>query len=588
MDALFRKIWRFLEKHPYEMFVVTLILSFFVLYVPWCRQAWDTFFTNNDKVLEIYWQTLTLLLVILIPVTGAVIRKLDKKFPEFGARIFFQQVVRVEQFWILVPFSFLLFFAGMPAIDKLSGNPIIDPEILTSIHYLLFIIWCFLFLGFFEILRKSVALFVDLGDLQNEVFYRHLSEYSRRQKTMSDDENEGPAWKLLWDGIDVKNDKWHRKFLLLFWKRQEELIRNKQYLLATTLLESFSQRYLTFGDSQKQIDVARQMNARKRCFWFSEKQMNDGRENPYAIAIRLLDIHFSIWRNLEEIENPGNGNNMDPEKWGRLSTLQRLLRSILETLFRDELGRTDDYYYSFFRCLTGFFGTVAPDKSTLSSEKYRKYLKSLPIYRPVFEAACHFDLSNYEPHAEGSGFPNQWRVLEASLEQTFSDVQRLVWLDQFIAWSRGRIDHGKTERDNVLDMALNMLFPEAYAPWMAFTFAYRALAFGKSRIAGLCSWHQNFGQSQATWTDISDIAQGKNWQVRIDQQEKGEEQKRKDVAAKIIQKLGFFGTPKDTQTLIGELQNLGESFEKERESERNRQEILDMLQAVGKLGSFVK
>ena len=83
MDALFRKIWRFLEKHPYEMFVVTLILSFFVLYVPWCRQAWDTFFTNNDKVLEIYWQTLTLLLVILIPVTGAVIRKLDKKFPEF-------------------------------------------------------------------------------------------------------------------------------------------------------------------------------------------------------------------------------------------------------------------------------------------------------------------------------------------------------------------------------------------------------------------------------------------------------------------------------------------------------------------------
>jgi hypothetical protein len=411
---------------------------------------------------------------------------------------------------------------------------------------------------------------------------------------MSDDENERPAWKLLWDGIDVKNDKWHRKFLLLFWKRQEELIRNKQYLLATTLLESFSQQYLTFGDSQKQIDVARQMNARKRWLWFSKKQMNDKTENPYAIVIRLLDIHFSTWRNLEEIENPGNGNNMDPEKWGRLSTLQRLLRSILETLFRDELGKTDDYYYSFFRCLTGFFGTVAPDKSTLSLEKYREYLKSLPIYRPVFEAAYNSHLSSYEPHAEGSGFPNRWRVLEVSLEQTFSldgtdnDVQRLVWLNQFVVWSRDHIDHGKTEWDNVLDMALKMLFPEAYAPWMAFTFAYKALAFGKSRIAGLCSWHQNFGQSQATRTDISDIAQRKNWQVRMDQREKDEEQKQKDVAAKIIQKLGFFGTPKDTQTLIGELQNLEESFEKESESERNRQEILDMLQAVGKLGSFAK
>lgn len=585
MDALFRKIWRFLGKHPYEMFVITLILSFFVLYVPWCRQAWDTFFTNNDKVLEIYWQTLTLLLVILIPVTGAVIRKLDKKFPEFGARIFFQQVVRVEQFWILVPFSFLLFFAGMPAIDKLSGNPIIDPEILTSIHYLLFIIWCFLFLGFFEILRKSVALFVDLGDLQNEVFYRHLSEYSRRQKTMSDDENEGPAWKLLWDGIDVKNDKWHRKFLLLFWKRQEELIRNKQYLLATTLLESFSQRYLTFGDSQKQIDVARQMNARKRCFWFSEKQMNDRRENPYAIAIRLLDIHFSIWRNLEEIENPGNGNNMDPEKWGRLSTLQRLLRSILETLFRDELGRTDDYYYSFFRCLTGFFGTVAPDKSTLSSEKYRKYLKSLPIYRPVFEAACHFDLSNYEPRAEGSGFPNQWRMLLEYFEKktlfTESEksrgIQRMVWSNQFLSWSGDRIGHGKTDWDDALDGALNMLFPQADASWIAWALAYRNLWLPGKRMESLCRWKKNFGHEEMYQ------------RVEKSEKEEEEEKKRKDMAACVIQGCILFDKSREyMHELIVELRALEGKFNAEPLEENNRQEILAMFEAVHDICPSVK
>lgn len=578
-------LWRWMERHAVWFAVLTAALSVFILCDPCGRRAWDTFFTHNEKVLEIYWQTLTLLLVILIPVTGAVIGKLDKKFPEFGARIFFQQVAHVERFWILIPFSFLLFFAG----DILSGNSIIDPEILTSIHYLLFVIWCFLFWGFFEILRKSVALFVDLGDLQNEVFYRHLSEYSRQQKTMSDDENEGPALKLLWDGIDAKNDKWHRKFLLLFWNRQGELIKREQYFLATTLLESFSQQYLALGDSQKQSDTT-WMNARKRWLWFHEKQMNDKTENPYAIAIRLLDIHFATWRNFEEIQDLANRSDVDNEKWVRLTNLRRLVRSMLETLFRDELGKTDDYYYFFSRCITGFFNTVAPDKSTLSSEKYQEYLESLPVYRPVFEAAHNFHLSNYEPCAEGSGFPNRWRVLEACLEQTngIDNVQRHVWLGQFLTWSRDRIDHGKKEWDNALDGALKMLFPKAYAPWMAFAFAYRALAFGKSRIAGLCSWHKNFGQSQANWTDISDIAQGANWQALSNQREQEEEQKQKDVAAKIIQRFSFFGTSGDIQALIDELKNLSGTFEKECESERNRLEILEMLKVVGGIGSFTK
>jgi hypothetical protein len=577
-----QKIGRFLECHSIGVFAVTMAMSVFLLFDPLGQRAWDTFFTNNEKVLEIYWQTLTLLLVILIPVTGAVIGKLDKKFPEFGARIFFQIVARVRQFWILIPFSFLLFFARVPVQNMPPEGISVNLEVLRIIHYLLFVLWCFLFWGFFEILRKSVALFVDLGDLQNEVFYRHLSEYSRQQKTMSDDENEGPAWKLLWDGIDVKNDKWHRKFLLLFWKRQEELIGNKQYLLATTLLESFSQRYLTFGDGQKQIDVARQMNARKRWLWFCEKQMNDKTENPYAIAIRLLDIHFSTWRNLEEIKNPGNGNNMDPKKRGRLSTLQRLVRSMLETLFRDELGKTDDYYDSFFRCLTGFFDTVAPDKSTLSPKKYQEYLESLPVYQPVFEAAYNSHLSNYEPHAEGSGFPNQWRVLEACLEQTNSidSVQRRVWLEQFCTWSRDHIDHGKKEWDNALDGALKMLFPEAYAPWMAFAFAYRALAFGKSQIAGRCSWNRNFGYDSLL-IDMSDMPE-EGWEQKHDERMMKVTRERQTIAVTIIQKFRFFGKPGQITNLIAELESLSGTLSGDSESENNRREILEMLQEIAK------
>lgn len=582
-------LWRWMERHAVWFAILTAALSVFILCDPCGRKAWDTFFTHNEKVLEIYWQTLSLLLMILVPVSLEAIKKLETDLAGFGSKVFLEEVVHVYRFWILIPFSFLLFFAKVPVRDILSDSVIIDPEILTSIHYLLFVIWCFLFWWFLSLIEQSLGLLISSGKSVLKFFHSYLGGYSKREKPKKDEDSEEESWRLLWRIIDFQKEKWHRKFLLLFWNRQGELIKREQYFLATTLLESFSQQYLALGDSQKKSDTT-WMNSRKCWLWFHEKQMNDKTENPYAIAIRLLDIHFATWRNFEEIQDPANRSDVDNEKWVRLTNLQRLVRSMLETLFRDELGKTDDYYYSFSRCLTGFFNTVALDKPTLSPEKYQEYLESLPVYRPVFEAAHNFHLSNYEPRAEGSGFPNRWRVLEACLEQTngIDNVQRHVWLEQFLIWSRDRIDHGKKEWDNALDGALKMLFPEAYAPWMAFAFAYRALAFGKSRIAGLCSWHQNFGQSQATWTDISDIAQGANWQALSNQREQEEEQKQKDVAAKIIQRFSFFGTSGDIQTLIDELENLSGTFEKECESERKRLEILEMLKVVGGIGSFTK
>lgn len=80
--------------------------------------------------------------------------------------------------------------------------------------------------------------------------------------------------------------------------------------------------------------------------------------------------------------------------------------------------------------------------------------------------------------------------------------------------------------------------------------------------------------------DVSDIAPGESWEVTHEKRKTEEEHKQKEVAVKIIQKLGFFGTPEDMHVLIGELENLAEKFANESENERNRQEILDMLRAI--------
>ncbi len=575
MDALFRKIWRFLESHYRVVFVVAAVMTVFILFDPRCRQAWDIFFTHNGRILEIYWQTLTILLVILIPVTTAVIEKLNEDLPGFGAKTFFQQVVRVRKFCVLVPFSFLLFFA-LPGKD-FPLNQIV----LTVIHYTLFILWCCLFWWFFELLRVSIRLFTDRGELTNRVFFMHLKEYDQEENSVGN-ADELAAWKLLWKRIDLQDMKWREKFLGLFWSRLESLVVAKQYVSANDLLNDFAERYLELGtwDGKKrdQREHIHWMNARKRWLWFHEKQGSDGRENPFTVVSRLLDLHLQCWEALDGWEKPGNGMISDIETWGELYGLNSILSNTLEKLFRDELDRTDDYYLSFFRCLTGFFDRVGEELLS-DTVKYVRYLKIFPIYSPVFEAA-----SKFEPQSGESDFPNQWRMLLEYFEKKtlFAEseksrgIQHTVWLNQFLSWSGRRIGHGKTDWDDTLDGALNMLFPEADASWMAWAVAYRHLSWGGSRIASLCRWDPSFGKNPAFWFSVYN----KKTQQEEKEDSEKEERKRKNVAARIIGELGFFGNKNDPSLLIGELEGLSKEFVNDVSSEHRRRGICEMLQAV--------
>jgi len=583
MDALFWKIWRFLEKHSCEMFVVTLILSFFVLYVPWCRRAWDIFFTRNEKVLDIYWQTLSFFLIVLIPILGQSFKKLEKDFAGIGAKIFFEQVVCVRRFWVLVPFSFLLFFAVLG-----KGPPSdLNQTVLTGIHYVLFVTWCFLFWRFFSLMKESIDILANRGEAIMKIFYDYLEGYQgdrKGQTKIGEDDSEEESWRKLWNIIDAQKEKWREKFLGLFWRRLEDLVATKKYASAKELLNDFVERYLELGKKRDQSEHIHWMNARKRWTWFYEKQGSDGKENPFAVVSYLLELHWQCWEVLVSWKKPGDGTTSDIETWGELYGLTHILSNTLENLFRDELDGTDDCYYSFFRCLRGFFDHVTKELSDV--EKYGRYLRSVPIYHPVFEAASRSDLWNYEPKREASVFPNQWRVLLEYFEKktlfTESEksrgIQRRVWFKQFLEWSGSRIGHGKTEWDDTLDGALNMLFPEADASWMAWAVAYMSLSSGGSRIVSLCRWKPNFGKNPTSWFSIDGSKSKEEMLIQAETKRENEDRKRKDVAARMIGELRFFGNKEDDlSSLIGELENF--KFDDEL-NEDNRQEICKMLRAV--------
>ncbi len=557
--SLFRKIWEFWEQRVWPgIFVMIIIATPFLFGF---RSVWDTFITYNTNVPEIYWQTLTILLVILIPVTTAVIEKLEKNFTGFGAKIFFEQVAQAKHFWVLFPFSFLLFFA-LPGED--SAN-----NILTFFHYILFFAWCVLFWMFFALLRKSMALFMDRGELMSEVFFEHLRVYD--DEVIEGDDEERVAWKLLWTKkIDFFSQPWREKFLLLFWKRWAGLMQSEQYVLARELLEDFSAQYLALGkENEERRKASTWINTRMSWQWFTSSGASPGKRSPDAIAIRLLEFHFDVWKRMKLAPPAGAEDAWESGKFSQLMGLQGKLNKMLEELFRDEMkGSRGDAHEFAFRCLWKFFDMVEKRFNGTESigKKYEHYLIHLPVYSPVFDAADDFSLSRYEPQGEWSGFPNRWRVLAESWQtigdKTAGAIQRQVWLTQFLRWSRDRIDHGKTERDAALDGALSMLFPEAYSPWMAFAVAYQTLSFGANRIEGLCLWRKNFGD------DTSSEHPGD-----------GEE-----LAAQIIQKYGGFGTRDQVATLITALESLAEKFVDDELSECNRTELLEMLRAV--LGQF--
>lgn len=531
----------------------------FLWYFPQVRNSWDLFFTHNANILDIYWQTLLILLTILIPVMLEIIRAMEKRFPKFGERIFFLEIIRVKRFYLLIPFSFLLFFAIAPSEEFKS-------ETLSFVHYILFVVWCFLFWELFQLLEKSIIFFVDSGDAVNTAFSNHL-------RRTDNDDIEVDKWNSLWETIDSLKFEWQKRLLLIFWQKQNSFIENKKYEVARELFENFSKSFLSLNDNKKRESL-QWINARKRWLWFHDEEFNTKEKNPYAVTLKFLKYQYEVKGLLE-----GSRKSSNSMERVSLYSLHSLITDILEKIFTDELRKTDDFYYGLFRCLRKFYSEHADAGDA--------YMSQIPIYRPVFDNANHFDLYDYDVKSSDSGFPNEWRILVRYLpvlfEKSLDGFQRLLWINNFSTWARERIDHGKQEYDNTLDAALRMLFPEAYHPWMALAFGYHTLPFGRSRLKSFFTWKRNFGIA-ISMVDSFQFDSEKtraNQNLEIEVLLKDDRSRQEDAAAEIILRLGFFGGTEEISMLVSEAKELekldiGESaFDSE-----TVQESLRMLNAI--------
>lgn len=525
----------------------------FILYIPNIRNSWDLFFTYNTKILDIYWQTLLILLTILIPVMVEILKSLTEKFPNFGARIFFLEIVHAGKFYALIPFSFLLFFA----VDH--G---VSPALLSLTHYILFVLWVLLFWQLFQLLEKSVLYFIDSGNTVNEYFEIYL----RRDDLDFDIELD--KWNSLWETIGTLKSKWQFNLLSLFWWKQERLMRKKEYELLRRLFESFFNLFLSLGNDEARLDI-QWINIRKRWLWFHDEKFSDKTENPHAIVWKLLNYHFETYKLREGL---GNADQLPDSKEMWVYGLYSLITDRLEKIFEDELKKTDDYYYGLFKCLRSFFLKHRADGD--------KYLSSVPIYRVVFDNVNHFNLYDYSPD-DDSGFPAEWRILEkylpTLLDNSFESVQRRLWINGFMEWFDGGINRNLKKYNHKMDCALSLLFPEAYQPWMAFALGYRFLSWSGSRILSLCAWEFNFGQMVSADLDghFNDSLSEQEQSDLIDRQRDSQIERQKMIAAKIIAKIGLMGTRSDIAASIKELEELASQNDS-----IVRVEVLKMLRAI--------
>jgi hypothetical protein len=512
---------------------------------PWIRESFGVFFYKNENILDIYWNTILIVLTLLLPFSLEIIQSLKTKYKGFGAELYFlSPEVRIYRlFWLLPLFSFTLIF-----LLNFTNEIKILSQVMIFIHAFGFYLWVTFLWYILRILFKSIDIMIDNNESMNKLFFDRLSDRSSENQIEE-------KWKAVWSTIDSLTEKWRKKFLGLFWTVQHSLIEKSRYEMAMSLFEAFSNSFLGLRD--KDLDVQILYNSRKKWLWFNEKSFSDGESNPYSIFVGILEIYKIIYSKKQEREH------------NAFSFFERL-KDVLDKIISNELKSTDDFYYGLFRQLKAHI---------LINAESKEYLKSLPIYRPIFENANNYNLYSYSSTDEG--FPNIWRMTVENLEklgdETIDDVMRQIWYIKFIDWSRNRIQHGLTEFDSNLDSSLELLFPTAHKPWLALALGYRTLSWSGNRSKSLCGWESNFGFSgplflNTSWHDPSKTEE----QLDREMNQLFDEQIRQSKinAAKIIKKFNLLGPISDIRSDLS-------SFEGETPKiENSRLELLELVSFI--------
>ena len=510
----------------------------------------------NDKIHEIYWNTILILLTILIPIAIEIIQSLRKLFPKFGTAIYLYEVVQVSRFYLVLPF----FSLSLPLLSQL------DSKVGVVLHIVIFLTWITLFWDFAEVLTKSVALLSDKNEEVNRLLLLNLG----KEKSYIASYDASEKWSAVWKTYHLLREKWQRKFLLLFWKKSESLLNTGKYQLVDELINNFYENYLSFKDTEIE-DRSIWLNERKRWLWFHDKKFSDGKENPYSVYIRLLELYAALYKRRKQALSERSLSIFE----SGLDRLYGTVKNLIENITRDELKESFDSYFGFFKILREHIDLYIDSES----EADREYVASIPIYRPILEYADNYSL-------QSEAFPKEWQFSPENFDNMFDQRgggrMRLIWLNHFSNWSRDRIGHGEKEYDSKLVGAVDMLFPGMYSPWIALGIGYRTLLWSNSRIDSLCQWKQSRFFSSVDAGDVYSFDPQKsdeeNWTIWNDLRIRRMNEMKSDTA-KLIMRLGLFGTAENVKVLRQELIHLGE-YPDDDYREVNRKELLDLFAHV--------
>lgn len=550
------------------MYLIGIILSFLIAKCALTRESFLIFFAQNERIHDIYWQSLLLLLTIFIPISIETFKFLTERFKKLGKSLYLYEVIKVERFYTLVPFfTFTFIFALQNNI--LANENILDLRILTFTHSLLLFLWMMMFWYVFGLLVASIRL---LGDSGTEVYERIIKHLKNSDSQLS---HEGimENWKTIWKAFSLIRGEWHEPILSVFWWKINYYISSGKYSLANQLLADFSSDFLSISEQKDKFENVNWLNERRYWLWFHDKEFSDHKTNPYAIYVRFLEFYELVFikkdlladSNLEEVFGSG------------LDQLHRSLKQILESLANQELKNSNDGSY-------GLFKLIKEHVLKYTNDGNQEYLSNIPIYLPVFEHADNYSLQ------QDHGFPVEWRLSIKNIENLFGkngDARmRLIWLNHFLNWSNRRISHEKKDFDKELDGSIEMLFPNMYNPWLALWLGFRNLSWSGNRIDSLCQWDRNFGFDsfigESYWYDPSKSEEENEREMFA--QNNALQIESKQNTARILLKLQAFGKIDDIRVLRMTLESLEGKYQGKRFAELNRIELLELFRFILEVG----
>lgn len=522
----------------------------------------DNFLVLNQRIHDIYWQSLIILLTILIPVSIETLKFLSERLEKLGKAIFFYEVIKIDKFYTLIPFFSLVFIFTLDG----NQNKIIDSGVLEFFHALLFFLWLMMFWYLFDTLTTSIKLLADSGDEINLKVRDHL----KNNHSYSGNDGSIEKWKVVWSTFNLIRDKWQNIFLNLFWERLNYLVGTKKYDYVTQLLGDFSKEFLSLDDKEKQKNI-NWINERKRWLWFHEKKFSDNVENPYSMYVRILDLYRDLYKQREYFFSVETVHVFQ----SGLDQLYRTVKDLVEKLTLNELKETSDSYFGFFKTLRDHTDSFIKSEN----EDDKEYVANIPIYYPLFESADNYTLQQ-------DSFPNEWRLSAENLENLFKKEGdgriRLIWLNHFLNWSASRIGHEKKEYDSKLEGALGMLFPEMETSWLAYWIGYRVLSWGGERIESLCHWERNFGFISGIVSTYWYDPEKTNEQNESEMESKDQllRKKSKAYTAKLLVKLNAFGSKEEIMKMKSHLDSLSSKFAADSNEELNRLQLVDLFRCI--------